>query len=175
MTITIKPKRQRARVGVAGSFFNQLMANNESIPVEGKGATELHYTDRTCYEVIEVSEDGKTARLERLEAEWDKTKEGGCGHQNWILKPTGQFITVVWRFSSWYQKYKAVKFTKAFEAKNLAEVSFARILTDEQRLAVYGGEVRPKNVVEGITELRTEYSKIKLLFGEKDYYYDWSF
>jgi hypothetical protein len=84
--------KQRAKVGVAGSFFNQLMSNNQSIPEVGKGATEMHYTDRTCYEVVEVSEDLKTVRLQYLDAKWDKTKEGGMGHQNWILEPRDQFI-----------------------------------------------------------------------------------
>jgi hypothetical protein len=60
--------QQRAKVGVAGSFHNQLMSNNATLPEVGKGATELHYTDRTCYEVIEVSEDKMTVKLERLEA-----------------------------------------------------------------------------------------------------------
>jgi len=32
-----KQKIQRAKVGVAGSFFNQLMSNNASIPEVGKG------------------------------------------------------------------------------------------------------------------------------------------
>lgn len=49
------------------------MGNNQTIPVVGEGATSLHYSDRTCYEVIEVSEDLKTVKLEALDAEWDRT------------------------------------------------------------------------------------------------------
>lgn len=70
------------------------MSNNASLPVVGKGATQLHYSDRSCYEVIEVSKDGKTVILEYLEAKWDSTKQGGQGHQNWILEPTGQHKTL---------------------------------------------------------------------------------
>ena len=169
--------RQKAKVGVAGSLFNQLMANNASLPKVGEGATELHYTDRTCYEVIEVSTDYKTVKLERLEAKADPTKQNEEGHQNWILEPTGQFITVVWRHNAWRVKSNVVKFTKEFreKAEQAGHFSLASFLTDEQREAVYGNDVRPQNVVEGITEVAVEYSKIRLLFGVKDYYYDWSF
>src|SRR5690606_29571793 len=38
--------QQKAKIGQAGSFVNQLMANNSSIPEVGKGATVLMYTDR---------------------------------------------------------------------------------------------------------------------------------
>ncbi len=166
---------QKSKVGVAGSFINQMMSNNSSLPEVGKGATRLHYSDRSCYEVIEVSKDLKTVKLESLNAEWDRTKSGGMGHQNWLLKPTGHFITLVWRFNAWYQKGTSVGFTKEFEQKHQGVYSYAQQLTEDQRKAVYAGEVRPKNIVEGITEQKTVYSKIDILFGSKDYYYDWSF
>ena len=167
--------KQKAKVGVAGSFINQMMSNNSSLPEVGKGATVLHYTDRSCYEVIEVSEDKKTAKLEVLEARWNKELGGGCGHQNWILEPTGRFCTVAWRNGSWKFKHNVIRFTKEFKKKHEDAHSYALLLTDEQRQAVYCGEVRPQAVVEGITEKAVEYSKVKILFGCKDYYYDWSF
>jgi hypothetical protein len=167
--------KQSKKVGVAGSFINQMMGNNTSLPEVGKGATLLHYSDRTCYEVLEVSEDRLTARLEALDAEWDKSLGGGEGHQNWILKPTGNFCTVVWRNNAWRIKRTEITFTKAFKEEHKDAISFARLLTEKQRIAVYQGKVRPVNVVEGITERKTVYHKISILFGVKDYYYDWSF
>lgn len=47
------------RIGSAGGFFNQLMSHNCSVPVVGQGATELLYSDRYAYEVLEVNEDKK--------------------------------------------------------------------------------------------------------------------
>src|SRR5690606_37116508 len=137
------------------------------------GATELHYTDRTCYEVIEVSDDYKTVKLERLEAYADPSKQNAEGHQNWLFESTGQFITVVWRHNAWRVKSNVVKFTKEFreKAEQAGHFSLARFLTDEQRQAVYGDDIHPRNVVEGITRAAVEYHKIKLLFGVKDYYY----
>lgn len=165
---------QRTRVGVAGNLINQLMANNGSIPEVGKGATRLHYSDRTCYEVIKVSEDGKTVELEALDAEWDKTKEGGIGHQNWILKPTGRFSTLVWRHNAWRFKVQSVRFVKEIREKT-ETLHLKDILTQDQIDAVYNTNDDHMNVVEGITEQYFEYNKVNIIFGRKDYYYDWEF
>ena len=51
-------KTQKRSLRSTGSFFNYLMANNSIIPVVGKGATILLYSDRKVAEVIEVSKDG---------------------------------------------------------------------------------------------------------------------
>lgn len=166
--------QQTAKVGVSGSFINQMMSNNNSLPEVGKGATRLGYSDRYCYEVIEVSADSKTVKLEELDAQIDpiyleSIKGADCrGHQNWILKPTGRFLTVVWRNGAWKVKVQVINFTKEFQTKH-------RQLTEEEIIAIFGENIRPQNVVEGITELKTEYHKINILFGTKDYYYDWSF
>lgn len=157
-----------------GSFFNYLMSNNQSIPQVGKGATQMHYTDRTCYEVIEVSKDLKRVKLEYLETSAVKGIDLPTGHQAWELNPTGHYIEVVYRHNAWRKKVKVVQFTDEFMKKHSYH-SYANFLTAEQREAVYGNEVYPQNVVEGITEEVTEYLKINILFGVKDYYYDWSF
>lgn len=176
---TVTKFNQKAKVGVAGSFINQMMSNNDTIPKVGKGATKLHYTDRTCFEVIEVSADCKTARLEYLKAELDQSLGGGHGHQNWVLKPTGSFITVTWRQGAWRVVCKEVVFTDEFvkdcETKGIKFIG--RWMRDNPELAdkIYDGDVRPKNVVDGYTKEKTTYNKINIIFGIKDYYYDWSF
>lgn len=181
--------KQTAKVGVAGSLFNQLMANNQSIPEVGKGATQLHnYSDRSCYEVIEVSPDLKTVRLEELDAE-AAVKPSPIGHQNWILKPTGRFITVEWKYGSWKRIGRPIVFTKKFveEAndngffsvaaylqKNYSEV-YKEIYFFKDKEGREQHSVMPCKVVEGITRQSKTYKTIKLLFGVKDYYYDWEF
>ena len=172
--------KQKAKVGVAGSFFNQLMSNNSSLPEVGKGATQMHYTDRTCYEVVEVSADKKTARLEYLNAEWDKSLGGGEGHQNWILVPTGRFVTVTWRQGAWRTVGTEIVFTDEFvkdcESKGINFIGlWMRKNNPELADKIWAGDVRPQNVVEGYTKAKKTYNKINILFGTKDYYYDWSF
>jgi len=161
-------KVQKAKVGVAGSFFNQMMSNNATLPIVGKGATQMHYTDRSCFEVIEVSKDGKTARLESLTASADKTQQGGHGHQNWIFTPSGYFMTVQWRHNAWRQKGQRVMFTDKY-AETLGAGFHGS--DDYNKVYIDGKMV----VVEGITELITEWHKIKIIFGVKDFHYDWSF
>jgi hypothetical protein len=170
-----------------GNLINRIMGNNDILPEVGKGATLLHYTDRTCYEVIEVSKDFKTVKLESLNAKIDPeylAKMNGrdvMGHQNWVFEPTGHFSTVVWRHNAWRSKSKVVTFTKEFIAmcerntKKGEYLAYAKHLTPEQHEQVYGNDVRPQNVVEGITFEKFEYHKLNLIFGRKDYYYDWSF
>lgn len=168
--------QQKAKVGVAGNLINQLMANNSTLPEVGKGATELMYSDRHCYEVIEVSEDYKTVKIESLSAKHDPSKEGGMGHQNWILEPTGQFSTVVWRNNKWKVKSTIIDWTKEFCKKaDATGKNYYQVLTEEEFAAVYGEEIRPSNIVEGITEYKTVYNPIKLIWGTKDYRYDWEF
>lgn len=174
--------RQKAKVGVAGSFFNQLMSNNSSLPKVGKGATQMHYTDRTCFEVVEVSADKKTARLEYLDAEWDKTLGGGQGHQNWVLVPTGRFVTVTWRQGAWRTVGTEIVFTDEFlkdcESKGINFIGmWMRKNNPDLADKIWGteGRPRPQNVVEGYTKAKKTYNKINILFGVKEYYYDWSF
>lgn len=172
-------KQQTARVGAAGSFFNQIMANNATTPEVGKGATQLHYTDRTCFEVIEVSPDGSTARLEYLQA---APLSSNIGHQNWELKPTGRFLTVTWRKNAWYIVGKEIVFTAQFrrECESRGAVFIAQFLrkTDPELAdKIWGteGHTMPQNVINGVTKEKKCYTKIKIIFGVKDYYYDWSF
>lgn len=169
--------QQKAKIGQAGSLVNQLMANNSTIPVVGKGATELLYSDRHCYEVVEVSEDKKTVKLQSLTAKADPNTSNDVGHQNWILEPTLHFSTVVWRRNKWNFRFKIIRFTKEIKAKAEAagSSSIAKILTEEQREAVYGGLPTPQEVVPGITEEAFVYEPVSIIFGTKDYYYDWSF
>lgn len=175
-------KSQRTKVGVAGNLINQLMGNNNSLPVVGKGATEMLYSDRHCYEVIEVSPDGKTVKLEALDARFDPAfGKPEMGHQNWILEPTGRFINIVWRNNAWRRKVRQVDFTKEFRAEaeaNGCGVAVAKYLKEKDPdllNKVYGDHFMPLNVIPGVTREAFSYPVIKILFGVKDYRYDWEF
>lgn len=179
-TMSCSPKIQKQTIGVDGSFFNQLMANNSTLPEVGKGATQLHYTDRTCFEVVEVSGNGETAKLEYLKAKADPTKENGMGHQNWIFENTGNFLTVTWRKSHWAiegtQIIFAKKFVKECEAKGIPSITkWLNENHPEIAQQIWDGNAWPINVVEGYTVEKKVYSKINILFGVKKYFYDWSF
>jgi hypothetical protein len=120
--------KQKQQLKETGSFFNYLMANNSSIPVVGKGATILLYSDRKVAEVIEVSKDGKKVVIEHLNA---KNIGKQFGEQDWEFSPSGINQTIVWRNNAW-------------------------------RIEVNIGD-------------KKVYDKINILFGAKNYYYDYSF
>lgn len=170
------PKKQRLKLTTStGSFFNYLMSNNSSVPEVGKGATTMSYTDRHVYEVREVSKDGKTVKLEALDAYWDKTKEGGQGHQNWLFKETGRFKTVCWRHNAWRVSCEKVEFIKGvFETKYDA-LNHKERTAEFNRIGLFREDSNNFNVIEGVTELKVTRHKINILFGAKNYYYDWSF
>lgn len=176
MTETLE-RKQTAKVGGAGSFINQMMSNNSTLPEVGKGATEMLYSDRRCYEVVEVSEDGKMVKLEYLNTRWDNTKPGGCGHQNWIHEPSGNYMTLVWRNGAWRQKFRNVEFTDEFR-KTIPSTCigiYLRRYDPELANKIYGDHIMPFNVIDGITKERFEYPKMNIIFGRKDYYYCWEF
>jgi len=166
-------KKQRQKVGVAGSFHNQLMGNNSTLPVVGEGATKLHYTDRSCYDVVEVSKDGNRVKLEDLQAKHDATKEGGMGHQNWVFEKTGYFTQLVWRFNAWYVESFVVEFDKNFYAE------YEKLPRSKENwdtiIKPLFDEFTNLKLVKGKTIRKKQYSKISILFGVRDYYYDWSF
>lgn len=169
-------KKQTAKVGVAGSFFNQLMGNNSSFPVVGQGATIMHYTDRSVAEVVEVSPDGNEVKIEHLQAIHDKTKAGGHGHQNWLFQPTGRFETLVWKNGVWKIKSEKIVYTKEILQKmeEAKAWSVTDIISAEQKENLLD-EFCELRLVDGITKKKTVYTKVSIIFGVRDYHYDWSF
>jgi hypothetical protein len=169
--------KQTKKVGNAGSFINQMMGNNASAPIVGEWATLMHYTDRSVAKVVEVSEDGKTAKLQNYEAKAG-AKEGGhgMGHQNWVFDAIeGSIETLVWLRGAWRTPINEIVFTKEY-LDNCPTFSPARSLTKEQLDEIYDGDIWPRKVVEGITRAKKSHSKpVSILFGTCDYYYDWSF
>jgi len=157
-----------------GSLFNHLMSNNESKPVVGQGATILHWTDRSAYEVIEVSNGGKECKIQR----YDPERVDGLGmsdsQEYKYEKLTEEVRDLIFRNGAWRFNCTEIVFTKEFLA-TCTKFAIALNLTPEQRLEVYQGEVYPSKVVEGITKFKKVYPKANIIFGVKREYYDYSF
>lgn len=166
-------KTQKSPIGVAGSLMNQLMSNNSTLPVVGKGATIMHYSDRSVCEVIEVSEDGLTVKCECLNAIHDKTKEGGIGHQNWIFEPTGNFFTLIWRNGAWRRPCSQIVFEESYY-KEYESQPYSIERWKEFIEPLFNGDTH-LTLVPGKTKIKKSYPKVNILFGEKDYHYDWEF
>jgi len=90
---------------IRGSLINDLMGNNSTVPEVGKGATILLYSDRHPYEVLEVSEDKKSALIREMDY---KSKPGGSyGNTEWEVFPNDKFPPkrIVYRQGAWRMGY----------------------------------------------------------------------
>lgn len=95
------------KLGTAtGSFFNYLMSNSMSIPEVGKGATVLHWTDRSAYFVDQVSADGKQVVIERAKA--IRTDENGMSDSQdyrYDRDPNAEPETIRFTYGKWRRVY----------------------------------------------------------------------
>lgn len=156
-----------------GSFINLMMGNNASIPVVGEGATELLWTDRHTYKVIEFDEAKKMCKIQRYEPE--RIDNYGMSVYKYE-KLTEEVKTLVYRNRAWRQKCRSIRYRKDWMDKQpKGTYFFAKNLTPEQHQEIYGCEMHPQNVVEGITEEYFTFPKINIIFGVLDEYYDFSF
>lgn len=147
-----------------GSLINHLMSANTTTPQVGKGATILGWTDRRAYEVLEVSEDAKRVKLETLNA--IRTDNLGMSDsQSYRYEPTGDVFDIVFRRGSWCTVGKIVMLTEA-----------ALQMNPEERIkAIFpNGQTFPA-LIEGLTFEKVTYSKISIVFGAKNHYFDYSF
>jgi heme-degrading monooxygenase HmoA len=149
MKSTIKLGKQ------TGSFMNFMMGNNRSLPEVGKGATLLHWTDRTACQVIEVSADKRRAVIEEFA---NYKAEELSGYRN----------EIVWRNNAWRKVISRVVFEsdEAYEKWRAQPESERNKLYDEDACM---------RVIEGLTKVKYEYPKVNIIWGVIDPYYDPSF
>lgn len=156
-----------------GSFFNFLMGNNATVPVVGKGATILHWSDRTAYEVTWVSDNGKSVKIRKYLAE--RTDNLGMSDsQDYEYKELiGSEIEIVWRHGAWRRKYERMEFEPAFL------LEYDRQPQTHERWCEYFLPLRNEDgtykLVEGKTYLKVSYEKVNIIFGVLLEYYDYSF
>lgn len=156
-----------------GSIINQILSNSPTKPIVGMGATELLYTDRIPYEVISVSEDGKEVVIEKYDAKANPDSDNlQIGHQDWVLYPTGQYITLRKRNGSWRSKSETIEFLDEY----LAFVDSLDI-GNQERYDNYKKPLFDDNgdlkLVEGKTKKVVSWHKKNIVFGRKEYYYCW--
>ena len=138
-----------------GSFMNFMMGNNSTLPEVGKGATMLHWTDRTAYQVIKVSADKKEAVIQAY--------SGYCADEL-----TDIYETIVWRNGAWRRVSETIIWAsddKYEEWRKLPEAERDKYFNG------YGSLL----LLEGITKVKREYPKVNIIWGVIDPYYDLSF
>jgi hypothetical protein len=179
-------KTQTRPLAASGSFINNLLGNNATEPKVGMLCTVCLYTDRHVYEVTEVAADGLSCTVRRMSTtRMDATGYGMTQDQSYQYSsnPGGHSMELVWKqrkgedTGAWWVLYRTVDFTAAVKraAKERNLFIYSQALTEEQRLAVYGDNNMPANVVKGITSERKRYSEISIIFDYADEHFDWSF
>ena len=174
-------KKQTRKVGAAGGFFNQIMGNNMTLPVVGEGATILHYSDRSAYEVIEVSDDGNSCVIRPMKCKFIG-KSYGDERYEYSSNLEANGISVVWnpKRHCWGITTKTVEiqkslFNKLFDEfgykwKTHLPVPYESIINGKNQ---FGNDIF--KVVKGITKEYTNFSPISIIFGVMDEYRDPSF
>lgn len=168
-------KRQKSIAGhTTGSFINYMMGNNSTLPEVGKGCTLLSWTDRHAYEVLKVSADGKRVEIQQyLPERVDNNGMSEC--QDYKFEKLNGFTEViVWRWNAWRKEIKKIVFTKDFSKRLSTEFSGNKFYGSAEWNECYpnGYDLA---LVPGKTEIKMEYSKVNVLWGVKEEYYDYSF
>ena len=160
---------QRARIGVAGSFFNQLMSNNASIPEVGKGATVMLYSDRHAYQVMSVDLDKKTCVVQRCNSKRTDNNGAYTESQDYDYSElSGRDVTLVYRQGAWRVVGEKIVFEDEYR-KKLDDDKFYQEHRKRKELWDNEGNIK---VVEGVTRIKKTFEKINILFGRQEEYRD---
>jgi hypothetical protein len=165
-------KQKGRRIGSAGGFFNQLMSHNSSVPVVGKGATILHYSDRHAYEVLEANEKEKTCVIQRYVPERTDNLGMSDSQSYKYEKLEGAPFKLYWKYDAWRTKRETVVFTD----EAIEHFGYGPKLHEAYEDA--GGEYNGAfacTVIPNMTKKKTYWDKMSIIFGTKQEYYDFSF
>jgi len=174
-------KKQSRKVGVAGSFQNQMMGNNSTTPTVGEGATILSYSDRHAYEVTEVSKDGLSCTIRNMDT---KSIGSGYGDERYTYHSNENNPTtnLEWdaRKKSWVKVYYNVEIIKSLANKLYKQYGygwsdFLPVKYDDLIDGEPMGINTKLKLVEGITKMYKIKSKVSIIFGIMEKYRDPSF
>jgi len=183
MKQTDTKKRQTRKVGVAGGFVNQMMGNNITLPVVGKGATLLSYSDRSAYEVIETNEDQSSCVIRQMNCKYVGSGYGDEQYE-YTSDENGCTSTVEWseKKQCWGITYKKVEVIKALLNRLFAEFSYNwssnlpnGVKYDDLIEGEYMGVNTKLKLVKGITKEYKKFHKQSIIFGVMEQYRDPSF
>lgn len=169
-------KQKQSKLGHhTGSFMNWIMSSNSSMPEIGMGATELHWTDRTPWEVIDISRDGKKVTIRSMSHDaLPEARQIGCGHQEWDIKPNpdGEVRTLEWKWGAWRYKTSQHIITEQWEKANDSNREY---MSKDDYWAWRNYTSENKHLFPELFKLKYEWNQMRIVFGRAEYYYDWSF
>lgn len=180
-------KQQTRKVGVAGGFINQMMGNNQSTPVVGEGATILMYSDRSAYEVIEVSEDKNSCVIRKM-----TTKNVGSSYGDerytYHSNEDNHTRTIEWneKKQCWGSVGYSVEIIKSLYNKYDKQYGYGSIdiLLKDHGIESYqhlyedptdDNFYNQMMIIPGVTKQYKNFTKVSIIFGIMEQYRDPSF
>jgi len=159
--------KTRIKMKETGSFFNLMMGNNSTLPIVGEGATILHWTDRSAYEVIEVSKDYKDVVIQRYAPKrLDDYGMSDC--QSYEYKElTSEVRKLRFRNGGWKEEMIRYELLDSINFDDLNEEQRDSLTAEHYTMGW--------NFVEGLTKAKKTYHKVNIIFGVRREYYDYSF
>lgn len=153
-----------------GSMVNHLISACGTPPEEGKGATELLWSDRKAYEVLLVSPDKKTAYIQAY-VKKRIDKNGLSENQEYLYDQLeGPIKELVYRKNNWYVKTEIIEFTSEYNSiiSQAPKEEQDKLIADCfcSHTIIY---------VPGKTRKVSKYNKINIIFGVKEFYQDPTF
>ena len=174
-------KKQSRKVGVAGSFQNQMMGNNSTTPKVGEGATILSYSDRKAYEVMKVSEDGLSCTIRAMECKFIGSV---YGDERYTYHSNKNYHTIdlEWDLKKkcWVEVYYKVEIIKSLANKLYKKYGYGWSdflpvkyddLIDGKSMGVY----TKLKLVDGLTKMYKIKNKVSIIYGIMEEYRDPSF
>jgi len=182
-------KQRPMKLGTeTGSLTNYMMSCNRTMPVVGKGATVMSWTDRHAHEITWVSEDGMSCKIRQYNPkvvggpyQYGETPE----YEYKELYEHEDLLVYHPKTQKWKRHSESIVFCgpyyKEYEtACQSAKTSEDFRKLDEQFFAPYRTEPDENGwvglkLVKGITRLKKDRYSINIIFGVKDEYYDPTF
>jgi len=159
-------KQKGLRLGTqSGSFINSMMSSNKTVPEVGKGATTLHWSDRSTYEVMEVSNDKKHVIVRQYQPERIDNYGMSDSQQYKYEKLIDCDEVIVWKWNSWRWQRNHIEFIEG----NMPKVGSAEYED------CFDKETGLLMLLPGITREVKTYPKVNILWGVLDEYYDYTF
>lgn len=174
-------KRQTRKVGVAGGFVNQLMGNNSTEPKVGEGATILSYSDRSAYEVLEVSKDGLQCKIRAMKCNfvgqcygdekytYDSNESNSVGILEWNAKK-----------NCWGTVHTSIEIQKSlmnklfnehgYKWRDFLPVPYETLIAEDSDEYYH-----TYKLVKGVTKAYRKFNKVSVIFGVMEQYRDPSF
>jgi hypothetical protein len=176
--------KQSRKVGVAGGFINQMMGNNSTVPVVGEGATILHYSDRSAYEVISVSNDSRKCTIRKMATKF--IGEGyGDERYEYSSDLEGSTVDLEWneKKGSWGKVYFTTEIIKSLFKKLDAEYGYKLwdnlpngLSSDDLYEKRYDDDYYNKmKLIPNVTKEYKNFEKVSVIFGVCEEYCDPSF